>query len=384
MIRKERFKKIQIQITMIIENYLNDKYAFHYNVLTNRTFIKEQNNTDYKLLNSYKINSIKRELNNSSISCSLSDIKSLLESDYVPQFNPFTDYFNNLPKWDQQTDYIQELIETVETTNQDDYAWAFKKWLVAMVACAIEDETTNQAILIFTGGQGIGKTTWMSKLIPGNLKEYFYSGTIQPNNKDNNLLLSERLIINLDELASFNKKQIELFKEMITKGVVSERRAYGHFTENYVRRASFVGSSNHNEILMDVTGNRRFLCFEAKAFTRDFHINMDLVYSQVMHLLKENFKYYFDLEDISRLEENNKMFKQSCEEEEWIDDLFEIPTSEESDIVYYNASEIIEHIKTRKKIYQKISPVEIGKIMTSKAFNRKKISGVWKYIVKLK
>jgi predicted P-loop ATPase len=384
MIRKERFKKIQIQITMIIENYLNVKYAFHYNVLTNRTFIKEQNNTDYKLLNSYKINSIKRELNNSSISCSLSDIKSLLESDYVPQFNPFTDYFNNLPKWDQQTDYIQELIETVETTNQDDFAWAFKKWLVAMVACAIEDETTNQAILIFTGGQGIGKTTWMSKLIPTNLKEYFYSGTIQPNNKDNNLLLSERLIINLDELASFNKKQIELFKEMITKGVVSERRAYGHFTENYVRRASFVGSSNHNEILMDVTGNRRFLCFEAKAFTRDFHINMDLVYSQVMHLLKENFKYYFDLEDISRLEENNKMFKQSCEEEEWIDDLFELATNEESDIVYYNASEIIEHIKTRKKIFQKISPIEIGKIMTSKAFNRKKISGVWKYIIKLK
>ena len=369
---------------MIIENYLNGKYAFHYNVLTNRTFINEPNDTDYKLLNSYKINSIKRELNNNNIPCSQSDIKSLLESDYVPQFNPFTDYFDNLPKWDKQTDYIQQLIDTVETTNQDDFAWAFKKWLVAMVACAIEDETTNQAILIFTGGQGIGKTTWMGKLIPNKLKEYFYSGTIQPNNKDNNLLLSERLIINLDELASFNKKQIELFKEMITKGVVSERRAYGHYTENYVRRASFVGSSNHNEILMDVTGNRRFLCFEAKAFRRDFHINMDLVYSQVMHLLKENFKYYFDLEDISRLEENNKMFKQSCEEEEWIDDLFEVATNEESNIVYYNASDIIEQIKNRKKIFQKISPIEIGKIMTSKGFNRKKISGGWKYIIKLK
>ena len=146
---------------MIIENYLNGKYAFHYNVLTNRTFINEPNDTDYKLLNSYKINSIKRELNNNNIPCSQSDIKSLLESDYVPQFNPFTDYFDNLPKWDKQTDYIQQIIDTVETTNQVDFAWAFKKWLVAMVACAIEDETTNQAILIFTGGQGIGKTTWM-------------------------------------------------------------------------------------------------------------------------------------------------------------------------------------------------------------------------------
>ena len=370
---------------MIIENYLNNRYSFHYNVLTNRTFIKEQIDTDYKLLNIYKINSIKRELNNNSIPCSQSDIKSLLESDYVPQFNPFRDYFNNLPKWDEQTDYIQQLIDTVETTNQDDFAWAFKKWLVAMVACAIEDETTNQAILIFTGGQGIGKTTWMGKLIPNKLKEYFYSGTIQPNNKDNNLLLSERLIINLDELASFNKKQIELFKEMITKGVVSERRAYGHYTENYIRRASFVGSSNHNEILMDVTGNRRFLCFEAIKIELNHIINMDLVYSQVMHLLtKGNFKYHFDLEDIARLEENNKMFKQSCEEEEWIDDLFEVATNEESNIVYYNASDIIEQIKNRKKIFQKISPIEIGKIMTSKGFNRKKISGGWKYIIKLK
>lgn len=370
---------------IIIEKYLNNKYTFQYNVLTNRTFIKAKKDKDFKLLDGYKINSIKRELNNNKYPCSQSDIKSLLESDYVPKFNPFVDYFEKLPKWNRKTDYIQQLIDTVKTTNQEDFAWAFKKWLVAMVACAIEDDITNQAILIFTGGQGIGKTTWMGKLVPDTLKDYFFSGTIQPNNKDNNLLLSERLIINLDELASFNKKQIELFKEMITKGIVSERRAYGHYTENYIRRASFVGSSNHNEILMDVTGNRRFLCFEAKTIELDHTLNMDLVYGQVIHILKEEkFKYFFDLEDIARLEENNKMFKQSCEEEEWIEDLFEIVTNNDANILYYSASEIIEYIKNRKNLYQKISPIDIGKIMTSKGFERKKIKGSWKYIVRLK
>lgn len=369
---------------IILENYLNNKYAFQYNILNNRTYIKGKKESDFKLLDNYKTNSIKRELNNNKIPCSHSDIKSLLESDYVPKFNPFTDYFEKLPEWDQETDYIQQLMDTVSTTNQEDFAWALKKWLVAMVACAIEDKISNHTVLILTGGQGVGKTTWMGKLVPDKLHEYFYSGTINPTNKDNNLLLSERLIINLDELASFNKKQIELFKDMITKGVVSERRAYAHFTENYIRRASFVGSSNHNEILMDVTGNRRFLCFEATKIEKEHTINMDLVYGQVMHLLKNNFIYHFDLDDIARLEENNKMFKQSSEEEEWIDDIFDVTTYDEKDILYYSASDIIEQIKKRKNIFQKISPVEIGKIMTSKGFERKKIKGSWKYIVKVK
>lgn len=371
-----------INFISIRENYLNEKYEFKFNEITKRTYYKVKGEkSDFILLDSYKRNSIKRELDNNNIPCTASDLKCLLNSDFVNVYNPIADYFNNLPKWDGK-DYIKELSNTVESTNQVDFEWAFKKWIVATVACALYDNVSNQTVLILTGRQGIGKTTWLKSIVPEPLKEYFFSGNINPNNKDTTLLLSEKLIINLDELVSLNKKQIESLKELITKDIISERRAYGEFTENYVRRASFVGSSNHNEILMDVTGNRRFLCFEVNSFERNHNINIDKVFSQVMHLLNTDFKYYFDLEDINRLEKNNEMFVQSSEENDWIEELFSLPENDAEEN-YLNATEIIELIKKAKKIFRNINVQEVGKLMTSKGYRIKKIKGSKKYIVKI-
>ncbi|MBL7887069.1 MAG: virulence-associated e family protein [Flavobacterium sp.] len=364
------------------ENYLNKKYDFRYNEILGRTFYKEKGSeSNYQLLENFKFNSIKRELDNNQIPSTYSDLRCLLASDYVPKYNPFVEYFENLPQWDGNTDYIAQLVGTVRTTSQTDFEWAFKKWLVATVACGLHAEITNQTVLILTGKQGAGKTSWLRKLMPEQLKEYFYSGNINPSNKDTTLLMSDKLIINLDELASLNKKQIESFKEMITKDIITERRAYAHYAENYIRRASFVGSSNHNEILMDVTGNRRFLCFEATEINFEHSIDMDMVYSQVMHILNyTDFNCHFDKDDIKRLEENNKMYIQSSEENDWIEELFTI-AEDGIGVEYLNATDIINYIKIKKNTYQKIDVQQIGKIMTAKGFVRKKIKGSWKYIV---
>lgn len=365
---------------MNIEKYLNKKYDFRYNEVLSRVFYKQKNETEYRLLKSRILNSIKRELKNNEHNIPISELKSLLESDFVDKFNPFVEYFNGLPKWGGK-DYIQELCNTIETTNNKDYQWAFKKWLVAFVACALNKNTTNQTIFILTGKQGLGKTTWLKKLVPYQLENHFFSGTINPTNKDTTLLMSEKILINLDELASLNKKQMEAFKEMVTKSVITERRAYAHFAEDYIRRASFVGSSNHNEILMDVTGNRRFLIFEATKINYNHTLNMDLVYSQVMHILNNtDFQYHFVNDDIKRVEKNNDMFKQSCQETDWILELFDKPELND-EIAYMNATDIANYIKNTKKYYAKINIQEIGKIMTSLGFERKKVKGSWKYLV---
>ena len=102
-----------------------------------------------------------------------------------------------------------------------------------------------------------------------------------------------------------------------------------------------------------------------------------------MYLLDNNFECHFNKEDITRLEENNKMFIQSSEEVDCINDLFELPTGEnEHDLM--NATEIMHYIKNRKSIRDRIDVQTIGKIMTSKDYPRKKINGSWKYIVSKK
>jgi len=312
----------------------------------------------------------------------VSGLKCLLESDFVEKFNPFEDYFNDLPKWDESKDYISELASTISTTDDELFKWAFKKWLVAFVGCAIKEDITNHSVLILTGKQGSGKTTWLMNLLPQELKEYGYSGNINPKNKDSNILLSEKILINIDELASYSKAQVESYKELITKDKITERRAYGYFSENYIRRASFVGSSNHNEILMDVTGNRRFLVFETLNIDYKSTINYTQLFAQALHLFNSGFQHYFDKEDINRIELNNEKYKQTSQEEDYVEKYFSLPSNTEDEIkVYMNATEVVEYLKNQISIQVNFNVINIGKLLKAKGFETVKKKGIKKFIL---
>jgi len=66
-------------------------------------------------------------------------------------------------------------------------------------------------------------------------------------------------------------------KEIITKKTLRYREAYGHFSNNYTRHASFKGSVNHNAILHDSSGSRRFFGHECTAIDYQHHLDMDSV-----------------------------------------------------------------------------------------------------------
>ncbi len=113
-----------------------------------------------------------------------------------------------------------------------------------MVACVINEKVTNQTVIVFSGKQSVGKTTWIEKLISKSLKDYMFSVTIKPNNKDTLIHLAECMLINLDEIENLNLTEIGTLKELITKTHIRMRKAYGHNNEPLTRRASFAGSVN--------------------------------------------------------------------------------------------------------------------------------------------
>ncbi len=367
-----------------IEIYLKENYVFKFNHVLDRTLFKEADSDgELALLKSYEFNSILRELKNKGFKISGNTLHELLNSNFVESFNPIVEYINQLPDWDGETDYIQVISETVTVTDSELFAWAFKKWFVAYVMCAYSEKEVNQTALIFTGDQGLGKTTWILNLVPRVLKEYRYSGKVNPSNKDSTLLLSDKILINIDELASYTSSQVEAYKELITKTTVTERRAYGRFAENYIRRASFAGSSNHNEILMDATGNRRFLVFEAiKKFEYPDENLINMAFSQALSMFKAGFKYYFEGKDIERIEENNIRYKQSSFEEELISKYFKRPTRPDSELNgAMNASEIVQYLKETKNVKANLNIITIGKVMNSKGFTTSKYNGIKKYIL---
>lgn len=374
-----------------MEKYLSDKYDFRNNPVLTRTEFKLKDETSYMLLDERAMNSLFRELHLKGMKFSPNTLKSLLSSDFVDNIDPFVWYFENLPKWDGKVDYIERLALTVTTTNQPFWHTAFKKWIVAVVACAIIPEIVNHTVLVLSGKQGIGKTRWLESLLPNSLSGYLYNGTINPANKDALVQLSETLLINLDELENLNKSELGNLKSLITQGRIRTRRAYGVFSENYIRRASFMGSVNDSEFLTDCSGNRRYLSFTVQdiSFEKDF--SMDDVFSQAYHLLTKGdsngkFKFWFDAAEIEQINENNEGYIRRYAEEELVLKYFEVPKTEE-ETTLMTPTDIVAYINDREKGKIFLDPVSsakrLGSSMQKHQFIKRSIGNQKPYVVKL-
>ncbi|MCB6062425.1 VapE domain-containing protein [Flavobacterium psychrophilum] len=362
-----------------LELFLSTRYVFRHNIVSGKLEFQYFGKKKWNVMNDFIENSMLRECLKGRIKTNLSSLRNLLYSDFCELFNPFEDYFFNLPTYDEKTDYITELANTITTTKQDLWQQCFKKWIVAMVGCVLDDKVINHTVIVFSGKQGLGKTTWVEKLVPKPLKEYLFSGTINPNNKDTLVQLAECMLINLDELENLNRSEIGSLKEIITKTQIRMRKAYGHNNETMPRRASFAGSVNTAQFLNDSTGSRRFICFELEGIQYQHEVDINLVFSQALYLFKSGFKHWFDQEEIKNITENNEQYQLRSPEEELLLTWFE-PCEKEKANVFLNASQIATKLAERAKINISDGTInKLGKALKKHNFLRLKKNGIFVY-----
>ena len=365
-----------------LELFLSTRYVFRHNMVSGKLEFQYFGKKKWHVMNDFIENSMLRECLKGRIKTNLSSLRNLLYSDFCELYNPFEDYFYNLPSYDEKEDYILELANTITTTKQELWQECFKKWIVAMVGCVLDEKVINHTVIVFSGKQGLGKTTWVEKLVPKKLKEYLFSGTINPNNKDTLVQLSECMLINLDELENLNRSEIGSLKEIITKTQIRMRKAYGHNNETMPRRASFAGSVNTAQFLNDSTGSRRFLCFEVENIQYQHEINIDNVLSQALYLFKTGFRHWFDQEEIKNITENNEQYQLRSPEEELLLTWFE-PCDRENATHYLNASQIAAKLAERAKITITDGTInKIGKALKKHNFTRLMRKGSPVYAVK--
>ena len=353
-----------------LENFLNNRYNFRYNTVLGKLEFKTLKAYKYKPMTDFTENSILREILKAKVKCSINSLRNLLHSDYCEMFDPFEVYFESLPKNEDETDYIEMLADTITTTKQDLWRTCFKKWFVAMVACVLDEKQVNQTVIVFSGKQGLGKTTWIEKLMPKQLNEYIFSGTINPSNKDTLIHLAECMLINLDELENLNRSEIGSLKEIITKTHIRMRKAYGHNNENMPRRASFAGSVNTAQFLNDTTGSRRFLCFEVEHIEYTHDIDINKVYSQALKLKEEGFRHWFNQEEIKEINANNEQYQLRSPEEELLLTWFE-PAEKNKAQYYFNTTQIANILSTKGGIAITETTVrKIGMALKKHGFQR--------------
>ncbi|MEY3500168.1 MAG: hypothetical protein RL308_1837 [Bacteroidota bacterium] len=365
-----------------LELFLSTRYVFRHNIVSGKLEFQYFGKKKWNVMNDFIENSMLRECLKGRIKTNLSSLRNLLYSDFCVLFNPFEDYFFNLPSYDEKTDYITELANTITTTKQDLWQQCFKKWLVAMVGCVLDEKVINHTVIVFSGKQGLGKTTWVEKLVPKQLKEYLFSGTINPNNKDTLVQLAECMLINLDELENLNRSEIGSLKEIITKTQIRMRKAYGHNNETMPRRASFAGSVNTAQFLNDSTGSRRFLCFELEGIKYQHDVDINMAFSQALFLFKSGFRFWFDQEEIKLISENNEQYQLRSPEEELLLTWFE-PIERENATLFLNASQIAAKLAEKAKININDGTInKIGKAMKKHNFIRISTKTGYVYAIK--
>lgn len=318
------------------------------------------------------------------------DIYTIIESDYVPLFNPFKAYFANLPTKRQpsknpdegfdapstleHSGAIRELAATVRVKGdeQEQMLWYryLKKWLVSMVASWLSDDVVNNVILVLIGEQGAFKTTWFNYLLPPELRRYFYTKTnANRMSKDDLLTLAQYGLVCCEELDTMRPAELNQLKAVVTMPSIDERAAYAHFHEHRKHIASFCGTGNNPQFLSDPTGNRRWLPFEVESIMspRDNPFDYDAIYAEAYTLYKCGFRYWFEKDEIQELNRHNRKFETPRLEQELVDLYFRRPGPEEAG-EFMSVARALQIISAG--ISQKLSAVYTGRAFSELGFNR--------------
>jgi predicted P-loop ATPase len=372
-----------------VAKFLNDKYEIRKNEVKFQVEIRFKTPiARWKEVTDEEIATLIVDMKAHGIPVNREMIDVLFESRYVPAFDPIKEYFKTLPAWDGH-DYIGELALTVKTRDQQVWLTYFRKWLVAMVKSAMDRETTNQQMLVFFGRQGVGKTRWILKLLPGRLRDYIFTGYTNFDDQMFKMKLARYLLIFLDELDSYKGSKQAIIKGTITQELVRFRPLYNAHEIEVQRRASFIAAINHEKFLHDISGSRRFLVVECLDIDTRHQLDLDKVYSQALSLARdESFKHYFDSGETEVIELYNEQFKSKTDVELIIDQYIEPAAEDEVWARKLTATGVVTLIREEFGYPFTASPVKVGEAMHKMGFKRVS-EGVGnskrsKYLIKLR
>ena len=227
-----------------IEQHISQCYETRYNELLHimeyRRRVSETEQPDpFRILDDRMENSIWMEMNELGYACNVKMIQNLIYSDFSSSYHPIRKYFKELPEWDG-IDYIRILADSVRTNHQSFWTECLERYLVGMCAAATQDDVVNHTVLLLCSEvQNIGKTTFINNLLPPELRTYLSTGLINPNSKDDLAKIAQSMLINLDEFEGMSGRDLNTFKDLVTRKVISIRLPYARRSQNFPHTASF-------------------------------------------------------------------------------------------------------------------------------------------------
>ena len=327
----------QTEKMLIVEQFLSENYLFRRNVLNGKVeFATRQAEQHYRPLTPEALNSIiiKAMREGLDDECNpKADITMYVGSEEVPLFNPIREFLDHLPQWDGQN-HVAKLFSRVPGITTEQHAF-LAIWLRSAVAHWLQMDTLhgNECVPVFIGAQGCGKTTFLRRLLPQQLREYYLDHLNLGNKFDKEMALTNNLLVNLDELEAIRPSQQSQLKQTLSKNKVNGRPIFGKTQADRPRYASFVSTTNNPHPLQDATGSRRYLCLsipKGQMIDNTGSIDYEQLYAQVLYELKElEAPYWFSNDEVARLQELNLNYMQQKDIAEMVQVCFRKPQEDE-------------------------------------------------------
>lgn len=249
------------------------------------------------------------------------------------RINDVKDYLKGL-KWDG-IKRLDTLLPDYLGAEDNAYVRAvMRKSLCAAVARAVTGGAKYDYMPIFAGPQGIGKSTFLSILG----KEWFSDSLTTFEGKEAAELIQGTWINEVGELTAMTKQENNAVKQFLSKTHDIYRAAYGKRADKYPRRCVFFGTSNEEEFLKDITGNRRFWPVDVgvhpakKSVWKDLPQEVDQIWAEAYLYWMLGEEIYLSKELEAMAEEMQESHREASGKEGMIQDFLdrEIPATWDS------------------------------------------------------
>lgn len=368
---------------------LRSRYDFRYNVVMKYVEYqsKEKPWYGYMPVEPRVQKRMTLEVQLADIRVSIKDVRNFLESDYIQNYDPISDFLQECNgKWDGK-DHIRELARTVPTSNPHWEDW-FYTWFLAMVSQwqgTTFRQYGNSVAPLLISRQGYNKSTFCRRLLPPELQWGYNDNLILSEKRQVYQAMSQFLLVNLDEFNQISPTvQQGFLKNLIQLPTLKIKRPYGSHVEEFPRLASFIATSNLTDILADPSGNRRFIGIELTGpIDVSVRPNYRQLYAQALAALRDGEKSYFDSEQVRLIMHSNCEFEVMSPTDQYFNIYYEI-VDDENEGEWLTAAEIFDFLKKTVGSSLKVnSLMGFGRRLANMAdIRRKRFASGMKYLVR--
>jgi len=208
-------------------------------------------------------------------------------------FHPIQDYLNSLT-WDRVPRLETLFVRHLGSEDTPFVRAVTRKWFAAAVARVMRPGCKFDSCIVLVGPQNLGKSAFADVLSRG----WFNDSDINMNSKDGYDALQGSWIVELAELASVKRSDVETVKTFLSKREDTYRAAYARRAATFPRQCVFFGTTNEAEFLKDRTGNRRFwpITVEHKLDRDALDAEADQIWAEAVQVWKSGEKLWLDTE----------------------------------------------------------------------------------------